>query len=122
MIKSPSIKALGRMAVLGVTVAAATIFAAQPAFASDLNWNVGDGVVSYTDSTNTLCAHAYNSEGARQVLILNVGRDYNNYYGHTGSTCWYLNRTENSSYTISVNTYWGERGDWVSRGSRTVTI
>ncbi|MFI6513713.1 hypothetical protein ACIBCT_39430 [Streptosporangium sp. NPDC050855] len=94
------------------------------------SWNVGDGVVSYNDGTDSICAQAFNSEGARWVEVtltpVNGGgpsytwRDNNNYYGHPSATCRSLATAyEDTNYRATVKTYWGERGTTVSRGSRT---
>ncbi|GAA4099735.1 hypothetical protein [Nonomuraea soli] len=122
-------KTLIKTAVAGIGVAAATMLLASPASAASFSWNVGDGTVSYNDGTDTICAQAYNSEGARWVEVtvtpVNGGgpsftfRDNNNYYGHSGSTCRSLATAyEDTYYRATVRTYWGERGTTESRGSK----
>ncbi|MGI5284007.1 hypothetical protein ACQEVF_11800 [Nonomuraea polychroma] len=116
-------KKLLKTAAVGAIVVASSFAMAQPAMASDLSWNVSDGLISYADSTNKFCVRAYDSEGARQVkATLNgyVITDKNNYYGDPGGTCIYLNAyAEGARLVVSASTYWGERGTWVGRGSRT---
>jgi hypothetical protein len=122
-------KNLIKTAVVGIGVAAASMVLAQPAQAASFSWNVGDGVVTYDDGTDSICAQAYNSEGARWVEVnlvpVNGGgpshtwRDYNNYYNHSGKVCRSLATAyEDTYYRATVRTYWGERGTTLSRGSK----
>ncbi|MGW4967048.1 hypothetical protein ACWEPL_58350 [Nonomuraea sp. NPDC004186] len=124
-------KNLLKAAAVGAALVASSAAMAQPAMASDLSWTFSDGVISYNDSTNKFCVRAYDSEGARQVTatITPTGgsrsvtfTDKNDYYGHSGGSCMYLNGySENTSLTVTAKSYWGERGTWVGRGSRTIT-
>ncbi|MET9251074.1 hypothetical protein [Nonomuraea sp. NPDC003709] len=126
-------KNLLKAAAVGAALVASSAAMAQPAMASDLSWTFSDGVISYNDSTNKFCVRAYDSEGARQVsaTITPTGggrsvtvTDKNDFYGHSGGTCIYLNSSyvpENTSLSVSAKSYWGERGTWVGRGSRTIT-
>jgi 3-oxoacyl-[acyl-carrier-protein] synthase III len=123
-------KNLFKAAVVGAAVVTSGVVMAQPAMASDLSWTFGDGAVSYRDSGNDLCARAYDSEGARQVKVLwtphttqrtSTFIDKNNYYGDSGGSCWDMAGTgENVTVTVTVSSYWGERG-WKNHGSRTIT-
>jgi hypothetical protein len=118
------LKNIVKTAVAGIGLAVATLAFAQPASASSFSWNVGDGLVTYSDSGNALCIRAYDSEGARWVRVVVNGRsytDYNNYYGDSGGTCWTLSLTENATYTARASSYWGERGTTISRGSKSFT-
>ncbi|MGP3962205.1 hypothetical protein ACTWPT_40060 [Nonomuraea sp. 3N208] len=123
-------KNLLKTAVVGAAVVASSLAMAQPAMASSFSWNVGDGVISYDDASNKFCVRAYDSEGARSVEVeLPAGgstftiTDLNNYYGKPGGTCRYLNNiySENRSLTVTAESYWGERGTWVDRGSKSFT-
>ncbi|MFB4270397.1 hypothetical protein [Nonomuraea sp. GTA35] len=122
-----------KAAVVSAALVASSVAMAQPAMASDLSWTFSDGVISYRDSTNKFCVRAYDSEGGRQIRTtvtptgggraVNV-TDKNNFYDHPGGTCVYLNSSyvpENTSITVTASSYWGERGTWVGRGSRTIT-
>ncbi|MFI6814725.1 hypothetical protein ACIBG7_20095 [Nonomuraea sp. NPDC050328] len=117
-----------KTALVGAAVAVTSFGLAQPALANSFSKNVGDGTISYTDSSDSFCVQAYNSEGARWVEVtltpVNGGgptrtvRDNNNYYGHSGSTCTSLATAyEDTYYRASVRTYWGENGSTVSRGN-----
>jgi hypothetical protein len=111
---------LAKFAAVGLGVVTASVVLAQPASAADYRWNVGDGVITYTDSSNTLCVHAYDTEGARQVTTNLFWDDQNYYYGDRGASCGIVGgreRPEGTRITIYVRTYWGERGTWVSKGS-----
>ncbi|RJL31349.1 hypothetical protein [Bailinhaonella thermotolerans] len=123
-------KNLIKTAVAGIGVMAGSLLLAQPASAASFTWNVGDGQVVYNDSTDQICAQAFNTEGPRWVEVqlapVNGGgpsytwKDYNNSYGNPGSTCRSLATAyEDTQYRATVRTYWGERGTTVSRGSRT---
>jgi len=123
-------KNLLKTAMVGATVAATTFALAQPALANSFSRNVSDGTVSYDDGGDRFCAQAFNSEGARwvRVQLVPISRsgpsptitDYNNYYGHSGSTCTSLATAyEDTQYRADITTYWGERGTAVSRGSVT---
>ncbi|TMR25669.1 hypothetical protein ETD86_00650 [Nonomuraea turkmeniaca] len=125
-------KNLLKTTVVGAALVASSFAMAQPAMASSLSWNVSDGLISYADASNKFCVRAYDSEGARQVTVtltpVNGGStititDKNNYYGHSGGTCRYLNNTykENTSLRATARSYWGERGTWVGRGTRSFT-
>ncbi|MDP4503227.1 hypothetical protein [Nonomuraea turcica] len=123
-------KNLFKAAVVGAAVIASGAVMAQPAMASNLSWTFGDGVVSYADSGNKFCIRAYDSEGARQIKVLwrptgtsnsVTFTDKNNYYGHSGGTCWNLTSTENVSITLTASSYWGERGTWKAQGHKTIT-
>jgi hypothetical protein len=124
-------KNLLKTAAVGAVLVASSVAMAQPAMASDLSWTFSDGVISYRDSTNKFCVRAYDSEGARQVTATMTptggGRsvaltDKNDFYDHPGGTCIYLNgHPENTSLSVTAKSYWGERGTWVGRGSRTIT-
>lgn len=125
-------KKLLKTAAIGAIAIASSFALAQPAMASSLSWNVSDGLISYVDSTNQYCVKAYDSEGARQVKAnLRISgssgggttiTDKNNYYGDMGPTCITLNAfKEDTTLVVSVSTYWGERGSWVGRGSRSFT-
>ncbi|MCG5217751.1 hypothetical protein [Streptosporangium sp. KLBMP 9127] len=116
-----------KVAVVGAALVASSVAMTQPAMASDLSWNVSDGAISYSDSKNKFCARAYDSEGARQVkvTVTAVGKptiafiDKNNYYGHSGGRCVYLtNYREDTRLTVTAATYWGERGTWVNRRTK----
>ncbi|MFI0417984.1 hypothetical protein [Spongiactinospora sp. 9N601] len=122
-------KLLFKTMLAGIGVAAATLAIAQPASAASFSWGVGDGIITYDDGADRICAQAYNSEGQRWVEVkltpVNGGgpsytwRDNNNAYGHPGSTCRSLATAyEDTLYRATVRTYWGERGTTVSRGSR----
>lgn len=122
-----------RAAAVTVGAAALSLSLAQPASAA--SWgplNVGDGTVSYNDGADRICVKAYNSEGARQVKVtltrLNKAGpsgfsviDKNNYYGHSGNTCsTALSRAyEDTQYRAVITTYWGERGTWKTRATKT---
>ncbi|UBU14569.1 hypothetical protein [Nonomuraea gerenzanensis] len=116
-------------AVVGAALVASAVVTAQPAMASDLSWTFSDGAISYRDSTNKFCVRAYDSEGARKVTVTATGggrswslTDQNDHYDHPGGTCISLNgHAENTSVTLTAKSYWGERGTWVGRGSRTIT-
>ncbi|MFI7442854.1 hypothetical protein [Nonomuraea indica] len=121
-------KKLLKTAVVGATVAAATFALSQPALANSFTKNVGDGTVSYSDADDRFCAQAFNTEGPRwvRVKLVPISRsgpsptitDYNNSYGHSGSTCTSLATAyEDTHYRADITTYWGERGTTVSRGS-----
>jgi len=80
------------------------------------------GTVQYTDGTDTICASAYDWEGARwiRVQLTAISRpgpsftftDYNNRYGHPGRTCRTdLQRAyEDTQYRAVIDAYWGESG------------
>lgn len=122
-------KKLLKTAVVGVSVAAASLALATPASANSFSKNVGDGTVSYDDGGDRFCVTAFNSEGARwvQVKLVPISRsgpsptikDYNNYYGHSGSTCSTALSTayEDTYYRADITSYWGERGTTISHGS-----
>ncbi|MDX6741382.1 hypothetical protein [Actinocorallia sp. A-T 12471] len=122
-------KNLIRTAVVGFAAASALALA-QPASAASFGpVAVGDGTVSYNDGTDSFCAQAYNTEGARwvQVTLVPLSRsgpspswtDQNNYYGHSGSSCRSLaSAYEDTYYRADIRTYWGERGTVVTRASR----
>ncbi|MCG5218359.1 hypothetical protein [Streptosporangium sp. KLBMP 9127] len=124
-------KNLLKTAVVGAALVASSLAMAQPAMASTFSWNVSDGVISYDDASNKFCVRAYDSEGARSVEVTLTSSsglkytitDLNNYYGKPGGTCRYLNNTysENTSLSATARSYWGERGTWVSRGSKSFT-
>lgn len=117
-----------KAALVSMTAAAASLVFALPASAASFSANVGDGTVSYSDAINQFCVYAYNSEGARwvQAVVTPVNnssapsytrRDYNNYYGNSGTLCWTINAPEDTYYRAVVTSYWGERGTTVSRGT-----
>ena len=118
-----------KTAVVGAGVAAATFALASPALANSFSKSVGDGTISYDDGADRFCAQAYNTDGARQVRVhlVPISRsgpspeftDKNNYYGHSGATCStaLTSAYEDTYYRADVETYWGERGTWVNRGS-----
>ncbi|MEO3787342.1 hypothetical protein ABGB12_28785 [Actinocorallia sp. B10E7] len=119
-----------KTAVVGIGVAAATFALAQPASANSFGpISVSDGTISYNDGGDSFCAQAYNTEGARwvQVTLVAISRsgpepswkDYNNYYGDSGSTCRSLATAyEDTYYRADIKTYWGERGTVVTRSSQ----
>ncbi|WP_106397064.1 hypothetical protein [Actinocorallia populi] len=122
-------KKLVKAAVVGIGAAAMTFTLAQPASANSFSASVGDGTVSYNDGTDSFCAQAYNTEGARwvQVTLVPISRsgpspswrDNNNYYGHSGSTCRSLATAyEDTHYRADIKSYWGERGTVVTHSSR----
>ncbi|GAB2837050.1 hypothetical protein GCM10022221_40360 [Actinocorallia aurea] len=110
--------------------AAAVLALAQPASAASFGpVSVGDGTVGYNDGTDSFCAAAYNTEGARwvQVTLVPISQagptltwtDYNSYYGDSGSTCRSLATAyEDTYYRADIRTYWGERGTTVTRADR----
>lgn len=122
-----------RTAVVGAGVAAACLALAQPALANSFSKAVGDGTVSYTDSTDQFCAQAYNSEGLRSVTVkltpvsgsgpTHHWTDKNINYssgGTSGATCRSLATAyEDTQYRAEIWSYWGERGTTVSRGTVT---
>ncbi|MEX5633934.1 hypothetical protein [Parafrankia sp. FMc2] len=119
-----------KAALVATAAAAASLVLALPASAASFSLNVGDGTVTYSDGVNQFCLTAYNSEGARwvQAVVTPVSsssapsytrRDNNNYYGHSGSTCWTINAPEDTRYRAVITSYWGERGTTVSRGTQT---
>ncbi len=123
-------KKLVKAALVGIGTAAMTFTLAQPASANSFGpVSVGDGTVSYNDGTDSFCAQAYNTEGARWVEVKLVPisrsgpspswRDNNNYYGHSGSTCRSLATAyEDTYYRADIKSYWGERGTVVTHSSR----
>lgn len=119
-------KKLIKTAVVGIGVAAASIALAQPAAAASFTWNVGDGTVTYNDSTDSICADAYTGEGSRWVEValvpVNGGGPSYTWRDDTSSgnpTCRSLATAyEDTYYRATVRTYWGERGTIVNRGSK----
>ncbi|GAA4632687.1 hypothetical protein GCM10023196_067120 [Actinoallomurus vinaceus] len=118
---------LFKTAVVGAGLAAVTFALATPASANSFSQNVGDGVISYDDASDTFCAKAYDSDGARlvEVHLVPLSRsgpdpwwtDRNNYFGAPGPWCKSLSSAyEDTYYRAEVRTYWGERDTWVTRG------
>ncbi|MGN9837478.1 hypothetical protein ACTMTI_05075 [Nonomuraea sp. H19] len=120
-------KKLIKTAVVGIGVAAASLALAQPASAASFSWNVGDGVVTYDDGADSICARAYTGEGSRWVEVslapVNGGGPSYTWRDTTstsGPTCRSLATAyEDTYYRATVRTYWGERGTIVPRGSKT---
>jgi hypothetical protein len=119
-------KNLLKTAVVGTGVATACIALASPALANSVSKGYGDGTISYTDSSDSFCAHAYNTEGLRSVTVKLTAlsrsgpephwTDKNTYYsdGNSGATCKSLATAyEDTQYRAEVWTYWGERGTTV---------
>jgi hypothetical protein len=118
-----------KIAVVGTSIVAATFALATPALANSFSKNVGDGTISYDDASDRFCAQAFNTDGARQVRVhlVPISRsgpspeftDKNNYYGDSGATCSTAlsSAYEDTYYRADVETYSGERGTWVNRGS-----
>ncbi len=119
-------KKLIKTAVVGIGVAAASFALAQPASAASFTWNVGDGVVTYNDGTDSICADAYTGEGYREVTVtlvpVNGGGPSYTWTDNSNSgspTCRSLATAyEDTYYRATVKTYWGERDTTVSRGSK----
>ncbi|MEV0611895.1 hypothetical protein AB0I81_01140 [Nonomuraea sp. NPDC050404] len=115
-------KKLSKFAAVSLGVVTASVVLTQPASAANYSWNVGDGTITYTDSSNTLCVRAFDTGGARQVTTNLFWSDKNNYYGDPGSSCGIVagrELPEGTRIVIHVRTYWGERGTWVSKGNKT---
>lgn len=111
--------------LLSLVAAGAATVGAAPASAADKSWVYGDGWVKYTDSTNKLCFFAYNTEGRRSVRSDGWFEDRNTYWptgGTSGATCKTLREPEGASISFDVDTYWGERGTWLSRGRHVVIV
>jgi len=117
-------KNLLKTTVVGGTIAAACVALASPALANSVSKGYGDGTIAYTDSSDSFCAHAYNTEGLRSVTVklTPLSRsgpaphwtDKNSNYssgGTSGATCASLATAyEDTQYRAEVWTYWGERG------------
>ncbi|WP_327587525.1 hypothetical protein OHA25_11335 [Nonomuraea sp. NBC_00507] len=119
-------KKLIQTAVVGIGVAAASMVLAQPASAASFSWNVGDGIVSYDDGADRICADAYTGEGSRWVEVVLVpvngggpSHTWRDYSTSGDPTCRSLATAyEDTYYRATVKTYWGERGTTVNRGSK----
>ncbi|WP_067484074.1 hypothetical protein [Actinomadura hibisca] len=126
-------KKLLRTAAVGAGIATVGLTFAQPALANTFNKAVGDGTVSYNDTTDQFCAQAYNTEGLRSITvkltpISQSGPSHNwtdknsNYAsgGTSGATCRSLSSAyEDTQYRAEIWSYWGERGTTISRGTVT---
>ncbi|MFI6516035.1 hypothetical protein ACIBF1_10790 [Spirillospora sp. NPDC050679] len=122
-----------KTATVGAGIATACLAFAQPALANTFSKAVGDGTVSYNDSTDQFCAQAYNTEGLRSVTVKltpisgsgpsHHWTDKNSNYssgGTSGATCRSLATAyEDTQYRAEIWSYWGERGTTISRGSVT---
>ncbi len=121
-----------RTAVVGVGVAVACLGLTEPAWANSFSKGLGDGSVSYVDSSDRFCAQAYNTGGARSITVklTPISRsgpsfrwtDTNIYYdaGAPTGVCKSLGRAhEDTRYRAEVWTYAATRGTTIKRANFT---
>jgi hypothetical protein len=107
-----------KAAAVATGIAAVSLLLAQPALANSFSESTQGGTASYTDSSDSFCVHAYNSEGSRWVKAVlkplnGVGPTVTVYDANndTGNNCGSLATAyEDTKYRATISAYWGETG------------